>query len=863
MFTKFRYSVYLLLVVCCLSYAGDVLWTNGGADDSWFGGDNWSTGVVPQSTEDIRIVVFSPQVAPRIGENQTAQCRAFKLRDGDMLVESGELVVNYWGGAGSWGGTNGQLTLSGNAVLDVAAQFHVGYAQQGLLHVKNNAEAYLNSGLTIGKTDGVTPGVGHVQLDGGTINAAYIEIYNDGVNSTGTIDIVKGKIIIDANAISEIQDYIDNDAISGYWGSAGASLNVACIDDVTTVTAAIGREYVTANNFYPADKAVNVGRDCELSWSGSELATNHDLYIGMDFNEVNDANFSSYCSKGRFDVNSFSCGRLNVGQNYYWRIDEVRGDIVWKGDVLNFQTPVYSSGDFNMDFRVDFSDYGEFAKSWLSVSGEPLFDDIYDLRNDDTVNLPDLGLFTDDWLIESPIEVAISVNSSEIQHGVSEYIIGMNMSYWRDTDVRWQNGVIASRFSDVNTAVLRWPGGGEVDGYHWSTCPGTPKWKDEWETDPGSDRYFADKHECQNPEFMDVNEFLYWCYDVIGAEAAIGINYESGWRYDRLQDSVDEAVALVEHIQNLGYDVKYYYLGNETYGGTISPEDYAVVINIFASAMKTVKPDINIMPNMPSETSASWVKSRYRGILAGADPNIDQMDAHWYWARMHTTWEGWLEQVPLRNDFHSYVGPSYVDEITGWYDDIHSFGYDANLCVMEWSAGIADVDTWREDELSAFQCALIGSEMFLHFMQGDVFMTAHYPAAFTPMLSRNPKRMLIDDYTLEPRPIHAAFKLFSYAPGNDVVACSSSRADAPTVAVMKKDGTCLWIYVLNKTHQMRVTELGLSDKNYSNIEAISLVPMTDEHGDLSINQEPNFNTAGEKNLFALPAYSLTMIRVNY
>jgi hypothetical protein len=55
--------------------------------------------------------------------------------------------------------------------------------------------------------------------------------------------------------------------------------------------------------------------------------------------------------------------------------------------------------DFNGDAMVNFLDYTELADAFGTSSGEPGFNDIYDVNDNDTIDMIDLGLFCDDWLL--------------------------------------------------------------------------------------------------------------------------------------------------------------------------------------------------------------------------------------------------------------------------------------------------------------------------------------------------------------------------------------------------------------------------------------------------------------------------------
>ena len=101
---------------------------------------------------------------------------------------------------------------------------------------------------------------------------------------------------------------------------------------------------------------------------------------------------------------------------FYWSPDWIDGDVwgapdwsvIWEeralfdfdGNMLPGMTAFLdvSAADFNGDRAVNFIDYSELTGAWGTSSGEPGFDDIYDLHDDDVINILDLGLFSDDWL---------------------------------------------------------------------------------------------------------------------------------------------------------------------------------------------------------------------------------------------------------------------------------------------------------------------------------------------------------------------------------------------------------------------------------------------------------------------------------
>jgi hypothetical protein len=99
----------------------------------------------------------------------------------------------------------------------------------------------------------------------------------------------------------------------------------------------------TASNPSPANDTAGVPVDADLSWTPGCVASSHDVYIGTDFNDVNDANIAFHpnvdCNVYVF-VNTFDPGLLNLGTTYYWRVDEVNDpnhEYVWAGTVWHFE----------------------------------------------------------------------------------------------------------------------------------------------------------------------------------------------------------------------------------------------------------------------------------------------------------------------------------------------------------------------------------------------------------------------------------------------------------------------------------------------------------------------------------------------
>ncbi len=136
------------------------------------------------------------------------------------------------------------------------------------------------------------------------------------------------------------RDVLDSDSfVSAHAQTPGADL-VARYDRCTVW---IGRKDASrANTPRPEEEAADVSRDSVLAWNPGEYAVTHDVYFATVFDDVNDADRANplgvLVSQSQ-DANTYAPGRLEFGQTYYWRVDEVNGapdNTVFKGDVWSF-----------------------------------------------------------------------------------------------------------------------------------------------------------------------------------------------------------------------------------------------------------------------------------------------------------------------------------------------------------------------------------------------------------------------------------------------------------------------------------------------------------------------------------------------
>lgn len=99
---------------------------------------------------------------------------------------------------------------------------------------------------------------------------------------------------------------------------------------------------MTAGMPTPFNGAQDVSADTALSWLAGHSGLLHDVYFGTDADSVaGAADPNTSPGHGRVPAVTFDPGGLELGNTYYWRIDEVNHaepDSPWKGELWSFTT---------------------------------------------------------------------------------------------------------------------------------------------------------------------------------------------------------------------------------------------------------------------------------------------------------------------------------------------------------------------------------------------------------------------------------------------------------------------------------------------------------------------------------------------
>jgi len=172
-------------------------------------------------------------------------------------------------------------------------------------------------------------------------------------------------------------------------------------DEIEAIMLGGGRPY--AYNPDPADGAFHADTWVSLSWSPGDSAVSHDVYLGDNFDRLNDATRDSDLYWGNQTATFYVAGfpgfaypdGLVPGTTYYWRIDEVNEadpNSPWKGDVWSFSIPPKTAYNPNPADGGEVSDPNAATLTWTLGFGAKLhtvfFGDDYDEVDTATVGVP-------------------------------------------------------------------------------------------------------------------------------------------------------------------------------------------------------------------------------------------------------------------------------------------------------------------------------------------------------------------------------------------------------------------------------------------------------------------------------------------
>ncbi|MEN6372619.1 MAG: carbohydrate-binding domain-containing protein [Armatimonadota bacterium] len=256
-------------------------------------------------------------------------------------------------------------------------------------------------------------------------------------------------------------------------------------------------------------------------------------------------------------------------------------------------------------------------------------------------------------LTQSKPLASIYIDTNKTIGKVSPLLLGNNILVSRNaggllsTDSGVYNSYALAKFKELKISLLRFPGGGRADEYHWRQGIG-PSYKR-----PNLSDQFGP---LANYNF-GTDEFLSFCKQIGCGEQLITVNIVSGtaqeaanwveycnsavpanpnseWKVDSYggRDKAPKgyfAWLREQYGHREPYGVKYWEIGNEPYlfRPQMAPQQYSDIVTKFSSAMKKVDPNITVGAVLPGiDYNSRW----RRTLLETASNNFDFWALHYY-----------------------------------------------------------------------------------------------------------------------------------------------------------------------------------------------------------------------------------------
>jgi len=274
-----------------------------------------------------------------------------------------------------------------------------------------------------------------------------------------------------------------------------------------------------------------------LAWKAGEFAASHDVYIGEDFDDVNEATRDSNDFRINLEANTlfyvagfpgypYPAG-LVPGTTYYWRVDAVNAppdDAVYKGDVWSFSIPtktayepIPANGADNIDLNVELTwTPGLGAKLHYVVFGDD-FDEVSSAEAGDRIGPAKFS--------PGPLELAKTYywRVDESSDGIETYK-GEVWSFTTEGAVSGPNP--ANGTEDVSgTQILTWVAGAVAESHEVYFGTDADAVKNATKASPEYKGSKALGEESYDPGILLMNTDFFWRIDEVNS-----INPLSPWK---------------------------------------------------------------------------------------------------------------------------------------------------------------------------------------------------------------------------------------------------------------------------------------------------------------------------------------------
>lgn len=391
-------------------------------------------------------------------------------------------------------------------------------------------------------------------------------------------------------------------------------------------------------------------------------------------------------------------------------------------------------------------------------------------------------------------DAVVKLDLDKPQWQVSRYLTGTHFVYAFEADWIYEDTTVIDWMKRAKVGFIRYPGGTVTMNWHWDDLNGyafehhvkkltgnqTPvdSWHPKYVPLPKRDP----------KEYMDVDEYMAVCKRV-GADPMLGINIRSGVKYRTDNDSKAEARRLAEYCRAKGYDVKFFYIGNEGYAKGINGKQYAKAIDEYAAIVKKVYPDAQII--------ADWKygprkKERFEQSLEliRMSKAIDIMEYHEKWGNDWGLYSGktrkeWLAQKPFL----------YNGQFSEFYERFEKHNRKLNRDVKhghnEWGIG------GMTDSQGVYDFTLLTADFFIELFRHPTSMASCWNLNMGPKSARV---FLAEHGKVKLMPPALVYEMVAKAMGDHAIQITVEGNDAVYgFATMNKTTYLIQLYLINKS----------------------------------------------------------------
>lgn len=412
-------------------------------------------------------------------------------------------------------------------------------------------------------------------------------------------------------------------------------------------------------------------------------------------------------------------------------------------------------------------------------------------------------------------DVTVSIDASKPKWTISKYLTGSHFVYGHEPDAVYRdNPEILKWMKDAKVGILRWPGGTVTMSTHWNDLTGY-SFPFHVKQLTGKEQPYDSWHPKYNlprrdpSQFMDMDEFIAICREV-GAEPCIGVNILSGRKYRTEADSHAEARAQIQYCVDKGYNVKFWYIGNEPYAKGFTAEQYVKAIDTYARILRSVDPDITIIGDWKYGPER---KNRFQHCLKIVEKSeeLDILEVHEKWGNpwgvpSGQTASDWMKEAP-----YLYNGQltDFTNRIVDFAKEVGKPGLQVGY--NEW--GLGDPKSEDGKRLDHHRMGLLGADFLI-----EIFRAPIATACYWNLNMGDPQTRIFtvnDDGTVTMNPIRHPFVMVAQAMSEKLLEVESSENSVYGFA--SRAGQSVQVFLLNKSDKPATATFAISGGNVGKI----------------------------------------------